>query len=167
MDGIRAKRLLPALLDRLTDTAPGLRGDIAGAASASKGSYRANVMRDLSWLLNTINASSVDDLSAVDHARRSVLNFGIPAFSGLHLADGDWSEFERAIHDAIVTFEPRILPDSLRVHIIAPDTSAAARNRLALEIRGQLWCEPYPVELLLHSHVDLESGDIQLSEVVG
>ena len=33
-------------------------------------------------------------------------------------------------------------------------------NVLSFEIRGQLWSLPYPLELLLRSNIDLESGQV-------
>ncbi len=166
MDEIRAKRLLPTLLDRLTDHAPRQRNEPAHEFHGSEKAYRANVLRDLSWLLNTVNDESTTDYSPAPHARRSVLNFGVAAFSGRQMANGDWAEVEHAVRTAITTFEPRILPDTLSVRILVPKNDDAARNQLALEIKGQLWCEPYPVELLLRSRVDFENGDILFEEAV-
>ncbi len=166
MDEIRAKRLLPTLLDRLTDHAPRQRNEPAQALHGSEKAYRANVLRDLSWLLNTVNDESTTDFSSAPHARRSVLNFGVIPFSGRQMANGDWAEVERAVRTAITIFEPRILPNSLSVRILAPKNEDASRNQLALEIKGQLWCEPYPIELLLRSRVDLENGDILFEEVM-
>ena len=40
-------------------------------------------------------------------------------------------------------------------------------NQMTMEIRGQLWSEPYPIDLLLRSRVDLESGQILPEDLLG
>jgi type VI secretion system protein ImpF len=37
-------------------------------------------------------------------------------------------------------------------------------NVMTLEITGELWSQPYPVELLIKTDMDLESGEIRLAE---
>ena len=79
-------RLQPALLDRLTD-------DDAGSPQPrrvesrviSRSRLRELVLRDLAWLFNTTAPDAAHRLGAsAPHARRSVLNYGLPALSGLY-----------------------------------------------------------------------------------
>jgi type VI secretion system protein ImpF len=160
----RASQLLPALLDRLTDHAPERRSEPAFARSMGKAEFRRSVLRDLAWLLNTTNAESEVELGPLPRVRDSVLNFGVQALSGKYLVDDDLRALEDAVADCIRRFEPRIMPDSLRVRVLTASDEQATRNRLGMEIRGQLWAEPYPIELLLRSRVDLESGQIALED---
>ena len=37
-------------------------------------------------------------------------------------------------------------------------------NVLSLEISGELWSQPYPLEFLIKTDMDLESGEIRLVE---
>ncbi|MET1077922.1 MAG: type VI secretion system baseplate subunit TssE [Pseudomonas sp.] len=167
LDNVRSNRLMPALLDRLTDHRPLERSEAPHQRVVSKAEYRQSVLRDLSWLFNTINGEATSDYSAAAEARHSVLNFGILALSGRQMANDDWGDVETAIRRAILTFEPRILPDSLRIRMLPMDTRYATRNQLSLEIKGQLWSEPYPIDLLLSSHIDLETGQIVLHDGAG
>ena len=48
--------------------------------------------------------------------RRSVVNFGLPALSGQTASSLDVTDLTRAIREAILDFEPRILPATLRDH---------------------------------------------------
>ncbi|MDG9926947.1 MULTISPECIES: type VI secretion system baseplate subunit TssE [Pseudomonas] len=162
---VRSNRLMPALLDRLTDHAPQSSSEAPHERLISRSDFRESVLRDLSWLLNTVNAESTTDFEQAERARVSVVNFGIPALSGRQLAAADWKEVEATLRTAIATFEPRILPESLEIRVLPPVAGLASRNRLSLEIRGQLWSEPYPMELLLRSHVDLECGQVSLENV--
>ncbi len=162
----RASQLLPALLDRLTDLAPHERSETPQARSMSKAEFRRSVLRDLAWLLNTTSAESEIAFEGVPNVRESVLNFGVQALSGKYLVEDDLKTLETAVAESIRRFEPRILPDSLRVKVISSDGEQATRNHLSMEIRGQLWAEPYPIELLLRSRVDLECGQIALVDAL-
>ena len=39
-----------------------------------------------------------------------------------------------------------------------------SHNVLAVVIRGQLWSIPYPLEMLLRSDIDLETGQVVLHD---
>ena len=117
-------RLQPSLIDRLIDNDPQQRKESLDARVLSRQQLRAAVLRDLSWLFNDSRAepepNSVrkDELAlwkGLEFARRSVLNFGMPAFSGVTLSSMDTSEIERAVTEAIRNFEPRIDPQTLEV----------------------------------------------------
>jgi type VI secretion system protein ImpF len=165
--GARSTLLLPVLLDRLTDLHPDNRNEAMQERTMTKASYRQSVLRDISWLLNTTNAESETDLTGADGVRTSVVNFGVLALSGRHLVDDDLDAVQAAIKRAIRTFEPRVLPDTLQVKILPAEDGYRTHNQLTMEIRGQLWSEPYPIDLLLRSRVDLESGQILLEDLLG
>jgi type VI secretion system protein ImpF len=167
LEGVRSDRLQPALLDRLTDEEPDKRREAAESATMSRARLRQAVLRDLAWLLNATNAESEIDLESYPAVRHSVLNYGVEALSGRRVGDIDWQEIEDGIKDAIVAFEPRVLPTTLEVRGVTTSSSLDHHNVLSFEIRGQLWSVPYPLELLLRSNLDLESGQVVLLEQTG
>ena len=69
------------------------------------------------------------------------------------------------MHEAIVQFEPRILPETLMVQCLSNALDLQQHNVIALLIKGQLWANPYPRELLVRTEIDLESGQIALEEI--
>jgi type VI secretion system protein ImpF len=156
------ERLRPSLLDRLTDEAPDQRTEAAGQFLASERLYRESVLRDLRWMFNTSSASPRLDNQDAQTQRHSVLNFGIPPFAGQRMSEIEWHGIEQEIHRAIIAFEPRIIPDSLEVRCIPAEDALSHYNLLALRIRGLLWSVPYPLEFLLRSEIDLESGQVNL-----
>lgn len=162
-----AERILPALLDRLSDDEPGRRSDVRGSGAFNKTQFRRCVLRDLGWLLNAANAESDINFSSSPEACQSVINFGLPALSGKKISDMDWHALEKDLHKAILSFEPRLLPEALEVRARTDQLDGEHHNRIFFEIRGQLWCEPYPLELLLRSQIDLESGQVVLSDMAG
>lgn len=162
----RSNRLTPSLLDRLTDHQPLNKRETVSAQGMSKRDYRASVLRDISWLLNTTNADSGLAFDDLDYAKKSVLNFGVVALSGQYLVDDDRNMIAQSITQTLLAYEPRIIPTSLLVKALPMDDGYAARNQLSLEIKGQLWAEPYPLEFLLRSHIDLEIGLVQLTDIL-
>lgn len=160
------ERLQPSLLDRLTDDDPGSVKEPVERRVLSKSQMRAAVLRDLTALLNCTRLSDKDNLLAAElHAARSVLNYGVPSFSGETAASIEISDIERAVRDAIVRFEPRILPDSLVVTAIVDDSMLDWHNLVSLRISGLMWAQPVPLELLIRTTMDLETGQVELSEL--
>lgn len=158
-------RLWPVLLDRLTDDAPENRKrEPMQARIMSRRAYRDGILRDLRWLLNSTNSSATIDFTGHDDAERSVVNYGLSALSGRLASNVDRSELESGIRRAIVEFEPRILPQSLEVQVTVSENAMDSHNVLAVVIRGQLWSIPYPLEMLLRSDIDLETGQVVLHD---
>ena len=159
------ERLQPALLDRLTDDEPEKRLEPREQRVMSKARLRQAVLRDLAWLFNTVRLESGTAMSRAPYARRSVINFGLPALSGHTAATVASSEIERAIRQAILDFEPRILPASLDVKALVEPSELDRHNIIGIEIHGQLWAQPVPLDLLIRTEIDLETGRMQLSDL--
>ncbi|WP_325918719.1 type VI secretion system baseplate subunit TssE [Pseudomonas frederiksbergensis] len=152
-------RLQPSLLDRLTDDDPTNPKESADKRVLSLTQLKASVLRDLAWLLNT---TSLFDGDATLHtpAGTSVVNFGLPALAGNSASNVDVSALETLIHQAIATFEPRILRHTLRVRARA--TAEMNHNALSFEIEGDLWAQPVPLRLMLQTDLDLETGHVRV-----
>jgi type VI secretion system protein ImpF len=157
------ERLQPSLLDRLTDDEPENRKESPDRRVLSKTQMRQAVLRDLQWLLNSVQISPKLLLGA-EQVKQSVLNFGLPALSGetaTQIAHGD---IEDSVRAAIVRFEPRIDAKTLDIRVVMAGSILDTHNVLQLQIRGQLWAQPVPLELILKASVDLETGQMALSE---
>ena len=160
------ERLQPSLLDRLTDDEPEQSQESRDQRVLSIRRLRESVRRDLAWLFNTTNLSVVQDMSPFPEVENSVLNYGIPELSGLAIASLPTVELERRIRQAILTYEPRILPHTLDIHIIT-DRQSMTQQALAFEITGDLWAQPIPEQLYLKTEIDLELGDFKVTEFSG
>ena len=165
-------RLQPSLLDRLTDSAPSDRQETVEARVLSRQQLRQAVLRDLSWLFNAtraepeVNSTRQEELALWtrnEFARRSVLNFGMPAFAGTTLSSMDKKIIEREVTRVIQDFEPRISPDTLAVEVKLDPKNH--HNTLQLTIRGQMWNQPVPLELLLAADLDVETGNTQVRDL--
>ncbi len=159
------ERLQPALLDRLTDEEPGARQETREQRVMSKGRLRQAVLRDLAWLFNATRLETASDLATMAHVRRSVVNFGLPPLSGRALSSLDLGDLEGAIRQAIADFEPRLLPETLQVTALVEPGDVNRHNVIGVEIRGQLWAQPVPLELLVRTEIDLETGKVEIADL--
>lgn len=151
------ERILPCLLDRLTDESPDSRLESRLDRVISVQRYRTGVLRDLAWLLNAKAHLDDEEFSQLDEVKRSVLNYGIRDLCGQETTSLDPVELERDLIAAIQCFEPRIIPETLEVKALdAADRTGP--NMLAFEIRGQLWAKPLPEQLYIKTEIDLETG---------
>jgi type VI secretion system protein ImpF len=160
------ERLQPALLDRLTDEQPEARQESREQRVMSKSRLRQAVLRDLAWLFNATRLQADSDLSQAPLASRSVINFGLPALSGRAAASVDVSELERALRQAILDFEPRILPETLEVKALVVASQLDHHNVIGVQIRGQLWAQPVPLEMLVRTEIDLETGKAEIADLL-
>ena len=157
------ERLQPSLLDRLTDRAPETRSESRDRRVLSVTKLREAVLRDLAWLLNTGHLETTDDLDDYPNVRDSVLNYGMPDITGLTASGTDTSALEKSVREAVLRFEPRILPNTVRVGV-SHDETTMGRNSMVFTIEGQLWAEPTPISLYLKTEVDLETGDVAVTD---
>lgn len=160
------ERLQPALLDRLRDDEPDKKQESLDERMISVRELHNSVIRDLGWLFNCENLASVADLGSYPETARSVVNYGISSLSGRAISSADVHGIEQMVREAILNFEPRIIPESLEVKVSA-DLKAMSHNRLTFEIRGDLWAVPIPLEFLLLTEVDLETGEVSVSATGG
>jgi type VI secretion system protein ImpF len=166
-DHLPAKdRLQPALLDRLTDYEPDKKQEPREARVLSRRRLRESVLRDLAWLFNATRLEVGDALARAPYVRQSVLNFGLPAMSGKAASALDISALTRAIREAILNFEPRILPGSLEIKTLLDAGALDHHNVIGVEIHGQLWAQPVPLEFLVRTDFDLETGSVRITDLI-
>ncbi len=159
------ERLQPALLDRLTDEEPDKKLEPREHRVMSKNRLRQAVLRDLAWLFNTTRLEAEVDLANAPFARKSVINFGLPSLSGRLASSLEVTDIERAVRQAILDFEPRILPNTLEVRALVELSDLDHHNVIGIEIRGQLWAQPVALELLIRTEIDLETGKVQIADL--
>ena len=157
------ERLQPSLLDRLVDNSPDNIQESREQRVLSINAIRACVLRDLAWLLNTSQFEAYQNLDDVPLVKHSVLNYGIIDLVGKTISGVDIQDIQRQIDQAIIDFEPRILPKSLRIKIVITDNRMNS-NTMTFEIEGDLWAQPLPLRLYLRTELDLETGNMEIIE---
>lgn len=99
------------------------------------------------------NQSPASQLVDFPEIRRSVLNYGVPSFSGRSGTDFDKDELARDIKNVLNVFEPRLKKDSVRVRVHTGD-----KIGLRIDIDGVLLLSPVPERLRLSTSIDLDNG---------
>ncbi|MFM0626511.1 type VI secretion system baseplate subunit TssE [Paraburkholderia xenovorans] len=159
---IAKERLQPSLLDRLTDDEPDNAQESRERRVLSMRTLRQAVLRDLAWLFNSSGIGILQDLEAFPLAAQSVVNYGMPDFSGQTASGIEIEAVARRMRQAIWDFEPRILRNTVQVRPLSFDQSA--HNRLIFELEGELWGQPVPERLFLKTELDLEMGEIRVTD---
>ncbi|UPG84779.1 type VI secretion system baseplate subunit TssE [Luteibacter aegosomatis] len=144
------ERLQPSLLDRLRDDPPDGPHGMRGVTAAQ---LRESVRRDLGWLLNCVR---VEPPCGGRRVEDSVLCFGIPDLAGMSAEGLDADALRRALHAAILRFEPRLMGGTLSVEVERGGTGAASRT-LSFRIESVLWAQPLPLRIRLDTEADLET----------
>ena len=160
------ERLQPSLLDRLADDEPAKAEESREKRVISASRLRDCVARDISWLLNCVNLGIDDELAEYPEVARSVVNFGIPDLTGVAVAGIDAKVLQRKLRDAILAFEPRLTPNTLRV-VVNADLKRMDWQSLTFNIESEMWAQPIPLNLYLKTEVDLETGKFNVSDSFG
>ena len=95
---------------------------------------------------------------------KAVLWYGLPPMTGETLSTYDEVTLKQSIREAIQRFEPRLLKDTLEVEVFGSPGRLESHNVIGLEIRGRLWAQPVPLEILLRSEFNLEDGTCEIRE---
>jgi type VI secretion system protein ImpF len=165
-DHTTSERLQPSLLDRLTDDEPEQLQESRDRRILSSQRLRDSVRRDLNWLFNATNLSSLQALDAHPEVERSTVNYGLPDFAGRIASSLERAPLERLLRRAILEYEPRLIRSSIRVKLMI-DADTLDHNAMNFSIQAELWAQPLPLRLFLRTDLDLETGEAVVSEDVG
>ncbi len=129
---------------------------------------REAVRRDIEMLFNNERLEAqflLTDREALDHphpatlleafpeVRSSVLNYGVPSFSGRTGSDFNKDDLARDIKAVLNIYEPRLKRDSVRVRV-----RTGEKTGLRIDIDGVLLLSPVPERLRLSTSIDLDNG---------
>ena len=151
--------LQPWLLDRLQDDNPAEAEEPRDERIWPVQKLKKSVLRDLEWLLNTGCLATTQDLSDYPQVKHSVCNYGIQDLTGNPISSVDSAALEDTLRQAILDFEPRIIPKSLRVRVTHMEP-----NNVTFEIEGEIWTLRIPERLYLKTRIDLETGNAEIIE---
>lgn len=97
------------------------------------------------------NPPSLEDFPLV---RRSVVNYGVPPFSGRSSRDFDREELAKEIAQVLAAFEPRLKEGATKVTVSLGDKSIGLR----IDIDALLLTTPAPERLRIRTILDLDNG---------
>lgn len=125
---------------------------------------REGVLRDLRWLFNASGIDDVVDLEPYGEVRRSVLNFGLRSLAGRPVSSIDQGDVARRIRDSISFFEPRL--SKVRVTPERLDSPTEGMT-ITFLVEAELWGQPMSQQLSLRTSIDVETGDVAVSDRPG
>ena len=99
-------------------------------------------------------SSPEDRLADFPEVRSSVLNFGVPAFSGRKGNDFNKELLARELRKVLARFEPRLKKETIKVEVKIEE-----KKGMRIEIDGVLLLSPVPERLRLSTMINLESGN--------
>ena len=138
---------------------PNVQPESAERRAMSMRKLRDAVLRDLALLLNASGIDDVVDLDAYPEVRRSVLNYGLRSQAGRMVTSIDAATLARQLRDAIGWFEPRLT--DVRV---TPEGDGSAGMTMTFRVEAELWGQPVAQHLSLRTSIDVESGDVRVSD---
>lgn len=130
---------------------------------------RDAVRRDIEALFNTeryesrpllteaeaeMSDDTVLDLADFPEVRRSVVNFGVPSFSGRSSRDFDRDELAREIRGVLATFEPRLKHGETKVEVTLNDKAGGVR----IDIDAVLMTTPVAERMRMRTTINLDNG---------
>ena len=149
--------LRPSIVDRLI--APPRSGGAFHGISVRE--LREAVARDLEWLLNTRIWYPWENLDRLEEARASILTYGMPELSTF-----SWSVPEDArtiaglIEKAVRTFEPRLLPRSVKCEVL-PSRDVSDFS-LRIRIEAILQVDPISEPVAFDTALDFGGGGLRI-----
>lgn len=152
----------PSLLDRLTDEEPRSASEVQDRRSFSIRQLREVILRDISWLLNTNQLAATVDLLPYPEVAASTVNYGVWPLGGQIREGIDANALGQEILSSLQRFEPRLLPDSLRVMAIEDPQDGGA---LHFRIEADLWAQPVPLRMVMRTEIDRELDVVRVVEL--
>jgi type VI secretion system protein ImpF len=152
------RQLVPSVFDRLIDEEPEAGQELPKHRNQILRELKASVRRDLESLLNTRwrCVSWPPDLDQLD---LSLVNYGIPDFTGMQFASASARDELRLIIEKVVRkFEPRF--KTVKVEII--ERSQSLDRTFHFRIDATLYAEPAPEPVVFDTVLEATTGDFEV-----
>jgi type VI secretion system protein ImpF len=151
--------LVPSVLDRLLDDEPGKRAEAPKSRNQILRELKQSVRRDLENLLNT-RWRCVSWPPNLEELERSLVNYGIPDFTGANMAaPSERERLRRVIEQIVRRFEPRFKTVKVAVLGNADDQDRTLRFR----IDALLYAEPAPEPVVFDSQLEPTTNDFTVT----
>lgn len=152
------RELVPSVLDRLIDDEPNLSREMPKPRNQVLYELKKSVCRDLENLLNT-RWRSGEVPSGLTELQASLVNYGLPDFTGTSMANHDErQDFCRIIQQTIERFEPRFKKVTVEMQRNSEETDRTLRFR----IDALLYAEPAPEPIVFDSQMEPVNGVVEV-----
>ena len=152
----------PTLLERLLDEEPKKQQESYDAFFFTADNLRAVVQKEIGCLLNNTNIEEQLDENRHPQVIESVVNYGVAPLVGKYANHHNWTLIEKNIRNALLRFEPRIVPESLLVRPLTTKEHPGNNGLVLFEIRGLIYWQPHPIDLCISGAYDAETAKVDL-----
>ena len=154
----RDQPLIPSVLDRLIDDEPGKVREAPKSRNQVLRELKTSVRNDLERLLNT-RWRCVWWPADLDQLDLSLVNYGIPDFTGTSMSQASQREKLRSILEQVIRkFEPRFKSVSVRMR----ENTDPSDRTLRLRIDALLYAEPAPEPVVFDSQLEPTSATFEV-----
>ena len=124
---------------------------------------RQQLSIDLNALMNTVSMSSSEDISELQHVKKSILNFGLEDIAHLTLEERGVNEIQNDLFKALIHYEPRLIKHSIEVE---RDTSVdISKHNIRFMISAEMHATPMDVPVEFLADLELSSGKMKISKL--
>jgi len=124
---------------------------------------RREVAQDLEGLMNTVALESSLDLEPTEYVRRSIINYGFPDLAHRTIDENSLDEIRDEIKRVLVNYEPRLLPESIRVG--RDEVAKQAELKIRFVVNADLFCNPVNIPVEFLAEVEVDTAQILLSRL--
>lgn len=157
------KPWMPCLFERLLDDEPRKQVEAWDRHHCDMRMMRQIVQRNITQILNTANIERQLHPQRHRYVAQSVINYGIGPLVGGYSTPHNWSDLETMIRQALIRFEPRLIPETILISLIGDRQSPACNGIIKFEIRGKVWWQPQPFDLAVGARYDIETDSATLT----
>ena len=124
---------------------------------------RREVEIDLENLLNATNMASGTDMTGVERARISIINFGLPDVANRTIDEARANDIEGEIREALIHYEPRL--DESTIQVIRDRKVRTEELKVRFIVRADLYCDPVNIPVEFVADVQLDTSKITVNRV--
>lgn len=126
---------------------------------------REDLDADLGNLLDTINLGSAVELDDLPRVRASVLNYGVEDLTHIAMGTEAAGEIGEGLRLALVSFEPRLIPETLQIEKQIEDDVVGQRVRF--RVRADLNSKPFDIPVEFIAELDGVAGKVIVPRLTG
>jgi type VI secretion system protein ImpF len=124
---------------------------------------RRHLSIDLANLMNTIRLDATSSLDDAEYVKKSIVNFGFSDMSSMSKSDNTNSKIIESIRRALITYEPRLIPESIEITVNGDHQTID--QRLSFEITAEMVANPIDIPLNFMAEVDLGAGKMKMTRL--
>jgi type VI secretion system protein ImpF len=140
-----------------------LSGTHGGSGAIGLREIKQSVFRDLQWLLNSRRWWPTE-FEPLEEIPTSILNYGVPDTSTYSwVAAEDQRKVCSVIENVIKTFEPRLVPRTIRVSLV--EREGVDDFSVRMRIEAVLAVDPFTEAVSFDTDIDVDTGGFQMKSM--